>query len=142
MGPQGPAGPAGPVGPSGIVINYNLAAGACSSPINVALDTPVLVIANNTTSGDQGIASVTVEAFETIEGGLVWSGVNSPNTANPNPTTTGGSTQYDDPNPQVMLTFDYGSQMTLVDQGGQFVIHNSSSIAQTGTLWILTAPPA
>ena len=41
-----------------------------------------------------------------------------------------------------MLTFDYESDMTLQLVGDQFVIHNSSTVAQTGSLWILTAPQA
>jgi hypothetical protein len=139
-GLQGPAGATGPQGPSGIVINYNLAPGASSAPISVAVDTPVLVIANNTTSGDEGTASMTVESTGEM-GSLIWSGVNSTNKVNTVPTLAGGRSTYYKSG-EAMLTFDYGSYMALQLEGDQFVIHNSSTVDQTGTLWILTAPLA
>lgn len=139
VGPQGPAGPTGPVGPqgpSGTVISYNLAAGADSAPIAVAADKPIFIVANNTTSGDRGTGFISLEhpagAF------LEWSGLNSTSAAAATPTATGG---FSSTAGTVMLTFDFGGNVTLrVADANHFVIHNGATSAQTGSVWILTAP--
>jgi hypothetical protein len=141
-GPQGPVGPQGPQGPSGTVISYSLAAGASSAPITVAADRPVFIVANNTTAGDRGTGSLSVEhpAGDFLE----WSGVNSTSNASPTPTLTGGFGPGEGgvAAGTTMLNFDYFGEVTLqLADADHFVIHNADVNTQTGTIWILTAPP-
>jgi hypothetical protein len=125
------------------VIPYNLAPGASSDPITVAADTPVFIIANNTTPGEGGTGSISVQHRAGYF--LEWSGVNSivaPSTATP-PTLTGG---YGPglggaPVGTKMLAIDYSGTVTLqLADADHFVIHNGSGLTQTGVLWILTPP--
>jgi hypothetical protein len=126
------------------VIAYNLAAGASSAPISVATDTPIFIVANNTTNGDRGTAHMSLEATTTSPTGpfLDWSGVNStgPTGTNTPPTLSGGfsGTAGTD-----MLAIDYEQKVTLqVADGNHFAVHNATGSTQTGFVWILTAPPA
>lgn len=148
-GPQGPQGPRGatgaqgPAGPSGTVIHYNLAAGASSAPITVAADTPVFVVATNTTNGDRGTGHISLEhaAGQFLE----WSGVNSianPSTTTP-PTLTGGFGPGAGGAPvgTNMMTINYFGGVTLqLADADHFVVHNATGGTETGDIWILTAP--
>ena len=133
-GAIGAIGATGPQGPSGTVIHFSLAAGANSAPILVKPDTPVFVVASNTSNGDYGTGSISLlnhpDAF------LEWSGVNS--TSGAAPTLTGG---FSSTSGTKMLAFDFAGLVTLqVADANHFVIHNGNAFAQTGTIWILTAP--
>jgi hypothetical protein len=138
-GPQGPQGLQGPPGPSGTVIPFSLAAGASSAPITVAADTPVFIVANTTTNGDPGTASLSLERVQGVA--LEWTGLNVANRPlSTPPTLTGG---FSSAAGTVMLTFDNIGVVTLQSAGpDSFVIHNGGQRGiQTGVIWILTAPP-
>jgi hypothetical protein len=142
QGPTGATGPQGPTGPSGVAIPFSLAAGTSSAPIAVAVDTPVFVIANNTTNGDRGTGFISLEhASASITGPfLEWTGVNSPNTISGAPTTTSGFTGTVG---TVMLAFDFEHNVTLQigPDSDHFVVHNATASNQTGVVWVLTSPP-
>jgi hypothetical protein len=120
-----------------------LAPRASSAAITVAADTPVFVVATNTTSGDRGTGHISLE--HAAGNFLEWSGVNS--IANPSrstpPTLTGGfgPGAGGAPAGTTMLTINYFGGVTLqLADGDHFVVHNATSSAQTGEVWILTAP--
>jgi hypothetical protein len=119
------------------VIPYNLADGASSAPITVAADTPVFVIATNTTPGDVGTGYISLERHPILGGPvLAWSGVNMGELGGPS--LTGGLASRPD---TTMLTFDFRGGVTLrVADGNHFVVHNAEGSTQSGFIWILTAP--
>jgi hypothetical protein len=106
----------------------------------VAANTPVLVIAANLTETERGIGSINLlHVVDPSTGDLLeWSGVNSTNYLSSTPTLTGGFTDIAG---STMLTFDFGSQVTLqTADADHFVVHNAASFQETGTVWILPAP--
>jgi hypothetical protein len=124
------------------VIPYNLAPGASSDPITVAADTPAFIIANNTTPSYGGTGFISVQHRSGFF--LEWSGANSIRLSNNNPPVlTGG---YGPglggaPVGTNMLAIDYSGTVTLqVADADHFVVHNGSTVTQTGVLWILTPP--
>jgi hypothetical protein len=124
------------------VISYNLAPGASSAPIAVATDTPIFIIANNTTNGDRGTANMSLEATTTATVGpfLEWSGVNATTGPSTPPTLTGG---FNGTAGTKMLAIDFFQEVTLqVADGNHFVVHNADTNTETGQVWVLTAPPA
>jgi len=135
-GPAGPSGPVGPQGPSGIVIPYTLLAGQSSAPITPSPDRPVLVIGNNTTPGDRGTGSMTIE--HAPGGFLEWSGMNSTSSASATPTLAGGFSSTNGTN---MINIDFTGVVHLrVNNADSFVVVNTSATTQTGFIWMQTAP--
>jgi hypothetical protein len=123
------------------VIPFSLAAGASSAPIAVAVDTPVFVIANSTTNGDRGTGFISLEHASTSLTGpfLAWTGVDAPETMSGAPMTTSG---FSGASGTVMLAFDFEHNVTLQvgPDSDHFVVHNATALAQTGVIWVLTAP--
>jgi hypothetical protein len=118
------------------VIPFSLAAGASSSPIAVAPNTPVFIIATSTTSSDYGTGSLTV--VDRPGQYLDWSGEDATTSSSGAPTLEGG---WGATPGKVMLKFDYDSVVSLqVVDADHFAIHNNSSGTATGSLWVLTAP--
>src|SRR5262249_46007747 len=108
--------------------------------MTVPANTPVLVIATNLTEGDRGIGSINLlSVFDPATGEfLEWSGVNLTSSQSQVPNLTGwnsfgaGTT---------MVKVGYSSFVTLrISDGDHFVVHNSSTTQETGTVWILPAP--
>ena len=74
---------------------------------------------------------------------LQWSSMNSWNINNNlvPPLTGGTGPNFLIPAGSTMLTFsDHGSTTVQLVDAGHFLIHNASSGAETGSVWILTAP--
>jgi hypothetical protein len=135
-GLPGPVGPAGARGPSGTLISYTLAAGQSSAPITVPADRPVLVVATNTTSGNRGTASMTVEHAQGAF--LEWSGMNSTANGAPTPTLAGGFSGAAGTN---MLNIDFFGNVHLrINNADSFVVVNTGGATETGSIWVLTPP--
>jgi hypothetical protein len=101
----------------------------------VPADTPVFVVANNTTAGDEGTGFISV-LHVTGSPVLDWSGVGWPGTPAGGLSSRPGTT---------MLTIDNLHVVTLqVADADHFVVHNALGVYtpnETGSIWILTAPP-
>jgi hypothetical protein len=139
-GPMGPLGPAGAPGPSGLVVPYTLAGGGSSGVFQVAADTPLFVIAIDTTVNARGTDGGS--AFMSLESPagsfLEWSGVNSTSLGAP-PTLTGFATGQAGTN---MLQIDRAGLVYLtVASANTFRVTNTDTAPHTGVVWILYAPP-
>ena len=121
------------------MIPFNLAAGSDSAPIPVPSDTPIFIIANDTTTGNRGTGFISLEQGRSVSGlpFLEWSGIDS---------THGGSPILDSnigfATGVTMLDFSFDAQVMLAIGPGatSFVVHNGDQTVQAGVVWMLTAP--
>jgi hypothetical protein len=113
------------------VIPYTLAAGASSAPIVPPVDTPVFIVANNTSPGDRGTASMSLEH---VGGGfLEWSGLDSPGAKASK--TEGGFSAGPSTD---MLFIDFDGKVSLqVTSTDTFVIHNATGATESGVILML-----
>jgi hypothetical protein len=113
-------------------IAYDLLPGTSSALITPPADTPVFVIANNTTSGDRGTSFISLERLAGTF--LEWTGDSSPNTANGGGAVTSGFTGVAGTS-MVKVSFD-GLVTLEVAGADSFVIHNASGLEQTGEIFM------
>jgi hypothetical protein len=139
-GPAGAPGPVGPAGPSGVVFPYTVAAGGSSGIFQVPADTPLFVIATDTTVNARGTDGGSgFMSLEDVPGTfLAWSGINSTTPGAP-PTLTGGTSAVAGTN---MLQVDFAGYVHLtVASADTFMVTNTDTAPHTGVVWILYAPP-
>jgi hypothetical protein len=118
------------------VLSFNLAAKSSSAPIAMAPNGTAFIIATSTTNSDFGVGYLGV--VDRAGQYLDWSGQDATISSSGAPALEGG---WGATPAKIMLKFDYNSSISLrVVDSDHFEIHNDSTAAATGSIWILTQP--